>query len=217
LLAVTQGGEAVGKTWARSGILLGVGAIAVALASAQPFDHYWALPLAAVPVLAAGRLRWSVTPRAAALLVAMSLVPLGVHAVVTQRQQSKLVAEYRAAAELLEVQLAPGDTFVSFDIRPFLATFLPKHVGLRAPSSAYLAWPSSRTETSRSELLTLIEEAEVIADDGGLSMPEEAIYPRDRDTWRILQAYTGQFRCVRQLGELTLRFRPERCPRPSPA
>ena len=181
-----------------------------------PFDHYWAYSVLAFIFLTArtGLATQTAEPMVAVVLVAVSFVPLIINAVDTGLEQRDITTRYATAAAILDAQLQESDQFVSFDIKPYMASYLPERYALRSPVSGYLVWPTSRTDRYLDELPALIDTSAAISEDGGLGADRTAISEQYLPVWDRFAERLDDFPCVVETDGLILRFRAERCPTP---
>jgi hypothetical protein len=142
----------------------------------------------------------------------LAFVPLTINAVTTGLEQRDTTAAYAEAAAILGAQLQESDRFVSFDIKPYMATNLPNAYALRSPVSGYLVWPTSRSQTHLEELPSLIDASVAISEDGGLRADREAVSEEYRPVWDVFRERLNEFPCVVETDQVILRFRSERCP-----
>ena len=111
----------------RTFLAMALGSLAIGSLSVLPFDHYWAYSVLALIFLTVRTA--NVTPRLepmiAAAVMAVSFVPLIINTVDTGFEQRDITARYANAAAILDAQLQESDQFVSFDIKPYMASYLP--------------------------------------------------------------------------------------------
>jgi hypothetical protein len=200
----------------RTFVAMAFGSLAIGFLSVLPFDHYWAYSVLAFIFLTActGLISPRVEPVVAVVLVAVSFVPLIINAVDTGLEQRNITARYANAAALIDAQLQESDQFVSFDIKPYMASYLPDAYALRSPVSGYLVWPTSRTDRYLDELPSLIDASVAISEDGGLGVDRAAISEEYLPVWDRFAERLEDFPCVVEIDGIILRFRADRCPQP---
>lgn len=197
----------------RGRLLLLLGAIAIPVASILPIPHYFIyLPLALLPFFSPdatpfpSRIAWAV----AALALTPLLLNLGT-AVLAHRRMATAAEN---AATVLEASLSPMEQFVVFGSLPHLVVALPDSYALRAPTSLYLSFSTSKSDEHRRELAALLGGVGAIVDDGALDVSRESIYPRQRVVYDLFRAALPAFPCTRAGQGFTVRLRPQACGAP---
>ncbi len=200
----------------RAFVGLAAGGLTIGFLSLLPFDHYWAYCVPALIFLTSGAGQGAprTAPVFAAAFLATAFAPLIVNTVTTSLEQHEVTAGYAEAAVILGGQLQEPEQFVSFDIKPYMATNLPVPHALRSPVAGYLVWPTSRTARYVDELPSLIDSSVAISEDGGLKASQNAVSEDYRPVWETFQERLGDFPCVVETAHVILRFRIERCPQP---
>jgi len=197
------------------GLVFGVPAVAVVVASLLPFDKYWVLLLPAVPfvigVRAAAARASAAVPLVIGLLV-LALAPGAIQTVRVARDRASRLDAYRRVASILEDRLPEGATFVQFDANPFLVAELPESASDPSPLLGLLALPTSRQDAFVSRIRSALGNADAVVDDGGLEASPEDVSTSLRPIRDLFVASLDAFPCSARVEHITVRFRPHLCP-----
>lgn len=193
----------IGGGLSAPGWSIGIAAAIVALASVNPFHHYWIYAVLIVPFIR--RMPALDGPRR--VLVPATLIPLALSVMVAATVQQDVLADYQAAADTVEESLPQDGVFSQFALTPYVYFFTRSDIGLLAPGIHYLSWDTTRTEAQLGLLAEALERSDVLVDDGGLGIPISDVAVDFRAARAIFDEHRERFDCVTRRGDVTVRSR----------
>jgi hypothetical protein len=189
----------------------------MALASRQPYDHYWAFALLSIPLAATLRQpqdeesRRPGTIAVVAVALIASLLPVILVRSQAVRGQREILNRYEAVARFIEPALGRSGTFVQFDQRPFLPALLAAEFGARSPVMGFVTVQSERGRREIGLLSKATAGAAMIVDDGVLDVPRTMVSPAYQAVWDMFQSHLETFPCRVDFQGITLRIKGDTC------
>ena len=188
------------------GWLLAGTAGVVALASLNPFHHYWVYLVLALPFVSSPGEGHRSHPD---WMVAVVLLPLIATVLVEGSAQRRVLDDYRDASVAISEVVPRDGAFAQFALVPYPYFFSRVDIALDAPGIHYLTWVTSRQERQLQEVAMRIGEAVAIVHDGGLDVPPEAVAPSIRPLRKLFDDELVDMSCVARWGSVAVLTRAE--------